>query len=104
MEETAVSPWLLPEVLKSRKMLLFVLEVSKKITTFAAMKYRPYVITAVSRLTGRRMEVSRHIPKDKALSMLEIIRVAEPKRYAAYTRYRVEPVLPKQLLIPFDYD
>lgn len=91
-------------MLKSHKRLLIVLEVSGKITTFAAMKYRPYVITAVSRLNGRRVEVSRHIPKDKALSMLEIIRAAEPKRHAAYTRYRVEPVPPKQLLIPFDYD
>lgn len=71
--------------------------------TFAPMKDLHYVITAISRLTGDRVEISGPMSKEMAESRL--VREVESRkrqRFPTYTRLRVEKRLPTQLTIKFD--
>lgn len=70
------------------------------------MKEPLYVITGVSRLTGTREEVSRHMPKAMAVARLEQEKIARAKRrHPAFVRLRVERVLPTELTLNFlDHD
>lgn len=87
----------------SAKKLQKVLDDSWKIPTFAAMKDQPYVITAISRLTGDRVEISGPMSKDMAEQRLaREIESRKRQRFPTYTRLRVERILPTQLTIQFN--
>lgn len=79
---------------------------SKKIRTFASMKREEFVITAISRLTGDRVEISGPMPHDAAVARLQReLDSRRRQRYPIYTRLRVERRLPVQLTIKFnDYE
>lgn len=69
------------------------------------VKEELYVITAVSRLTGERVEISGPMSHECALGRLQREQEARGRqRYQAYTRLRVERRLPVQLSFKFDYD
>ena len=75
---------------------------SEKIRTFVPMKREEYVITAISRLTGDRVEISGPMPQDAAESRLQReLDSRRRQRYPTYTRLRVEKRLPVQLTIKF---
>lgn len=79
--------------------------VPKKVRNFAAMKVKEeqYVITAVSRLTGERVEISGPMSREIAMGRLQREQEARGRqRYKAYTRLRVEKRLPVQLLFKFE--
>lgn len=79
------------------------LAVSGEIRTFAPMERDKYVITAISKLSGTRVEISGPMSEDAARLRLEK-ELASRKRqkYAAYTRLRVERRQPVQLTLQFD--
>lgn len=79
---------------------------SEKIRTFVPMKREEYVITAISRLTGDRVEISGPMPQAAAESRLRReLDSRRRQRFPTYTRLRVEKRLPVQLTIKFnDYD
>ena len=71
--------------------------------TFAPMKDLLYVITAISRLTGDRVEISGPMTKDMAEQRLaREVESRKRQRFPTYTRLRVERRLPTQLTIKFD--
>lgn len=75
---------------------------SEKIRTFVPMKREEYVITAISRLTGDRVEISGPMPHDAAEARLQReLDSRRRQRYPTYTRLRVEKRLPVQLTIKF---
>lgn len=67
------------------------------------MKEELFVITAVSVLTGYRVEISGPMPREAAEARLQ--RERESRRYQKYQPYkqlRVEKRLPVQLLLKFE--
>lgn len=79
------------------------MEVSKKNTTFAAMKEKQYVITAVNALTGTREEISRPMGKQEAESRLQREKESRRRqRYQPHRQLRVELRLPVQLHLKFE--
>lgn len=74
-----------------------------KIRTFATMKHEEYVITAISRLTGERVEISGPMSREMAEARLQReLESRRRQRYAAYARLRIEKRLPVQLTFKFD--
>lgn len=66
------------------------------------MKHQPYVITAISILTGDRVEISGPMSKDMAEQRLaREVESRKRQRFPTYTRLRVERRLPTQLTIQF---
>lgn len=77
--------------------------VSENLRTFAAMKEPLYHITGVSRLTGARESVSLPMGKLQALDRLEAEKQRRRNRSrAAYTRLKVEKIMPTQLTLKFE--
>lgn len=71
--------------------------------TFAVMKEQRYVITAISRLTGDRVEISGPMSKEMAENRLaREVESRKRQRFPTYTRLRVEKRLPTQLTIQFN--
>ena len=90
------------EVAKSVKKCGKVLVMSGKSRTFVPMKQEKYVITAISRLTGDRVEISGPMCQEMAKERLEReLENRRHQRYPTYTRLRVERQLPIQLTIKF---
>lgn len=76
---------------------------SWKMPTFAVMKEPAFVITAISRLTGDRVEISGPMSRDMAEKRLaREVESRKRQRFPTYTRLRVERRLPTQLTIKFD--
>lgn len=77
--------------------------VSGKMPTFAGMKEPAFVITAISRLTGDRVEISGPMSRDMAEKRLaREVESRKRQRFPTYTRLRVERRLPTQLTIQFN--
>ena len=76
---------------------------SGKMPTFAGMKEQRYVITAISMLTGDRVEISGPMSKEMAENRLaREVESRKRQRFPTYTRLRVERRLPTQLTIQFN--
>lgn len=73
---------------------------------FAAMEDKRYVITAINKLTGERVEISRAMSEDEAKERLaREMQSRRRQRYQSYTRLRVDRRLPVQLTFNFnDYE
>lgn len=70
--------------------------------TFAGMMHKDYVITAISRLSGCRVEISGPMPKERAEERLQRENESRRRqRYQVYKRLRVERRLPVQLTLKF---
>lgn len=65
-----------------------------------------YVITAINKITGERVEISRAMSEDEAQERLtREMQSRRRQRYQPYSRLRVERRLPVQLHLNFkDYD
>ena len=70
------------------------------------MDDKRFVITAINKLTGERVEISRAMSEDEAQERLvREMQSRRRQRYQPYSRLRVERRLPIQLYLNFtEYD
>lgn len=70
------------------------------------MDDKRFVITAINKLTGERVEITRAMSEDEAHERLaREMQSRRRQRYQPYSRLRVERRLPVQLQLNFsDYD
>lgn len=70
------------------------------------MNEQRFVITAINKLTGERVEISRAMSEDEAKERLaREMQSRRRQRYQSYTRLRVERRLPVQQSLNFqDYE
>lgn len=67
------------------------------------MEDKRFVITAINKLTGERVEISRAMSEDEAKERLaREMQSRRRQRYQAYTRLRVSRRLPVQLTFNFN--
>lgn len=67
------------------------------------MSNRRYIITGISRLSGRREQISGPMGRDEAMARLQReVDSRSRQKYPPYTRLRAEHYDAIQLTIPFD--